>query len=360
MSSYAWRVARIGKRPFVVLAKRSFTTAQPGFTTAQPGFTLVELLVVIAIIGILISLLLPAIQAAREASRRSSCLNQMRQLGIAVHNHLDAHKLFPAGAAYYEKKSGRINNNPTQAEIDSGNYVRHNWPLALFPFIEEGSMTKKYNFKVAWSHASNRTIIGIPISLLQCPSTPHSAAERVTAVTSGGVIAAATDYTMIAAVGDVFYKAIGVTPVPKAPARLAVPDYVDRIKASRVNDGLSKTFLIHECAGRPFFYVAPTKPGPTTKTYTHKQDVAGGIALGGAWAQPDNSQSLHGTKQDGLSDPGPCFMNCTNNNEVYSFHPSGVCAVLADSSTRTVTEDISATVFTATVTRNGGETLSLP
>jgi len=354
MNTYFLYGSRRGHTHCCVRAK-----LRPGFITAKPGFTLVELLVVIAIIGILIALLLPAIQSAREASRRSTCLNQMRQLGIAVHNHLDAHKLFPAGAAYYLKSSGRINNNPTQAEIDSGNYVRHNWPLALFPFIEEGTITKQYNFKVAWSHANNRTIIGTPIPLLQCPSTPHSAAERVTSVTSGGVIAAATDYTMLADVSDVFYKAIGAT-VPKAPARKAVPDYVDRIKASRVSDGLSKTFLMHECAGRPFYYVSPTKPGPASQNYTHKQDVNGGIALGGAWAQPDNSQSLHGTQQDGLSDPGPCFMNCTNNNEVFSFHPSATCAVLADSSTRTITDDVSATVFAAAVTRSGGETTALP
>ncbi len=279
-------------------------------------------------------------------------------IGIAVHNHLDAHKLFPAGAAYFLKSSGRINNNPTQAEIDSGNYVRHNWPLAIFPFIEEGSITKRYNFRVAWSAAANRTLIGTPIPLLQCPSTPHSQQNALTSVTSGGVIAAATDYTTIANVSDVFYKAIGAT-VPKAPARAAVPDYVDRIKASRVSDGLSKTFLMHECAGRPFYYVSQNKPGPTSKNYTHKQDVNGGIALG-RLGSTDNSQSLHGTKEDGLTDPGPCFMNCTNNNEVYSFHPSGVCSVLADSSTRIVTDDISAQIFAATVTRAGGETLQLP
>jgi prepilin-type N-terminal cleavage/methylation domain-containing protein len=332
--------------------QRSFEHAKPGH-----GFTLVELLVVIAIIGILIALLLPAIQAAREAARRNSCLNQIRQLGIGAQNHVDAYKVFPAGAAFYEKGTGRVFNNPTTTEQENSN--RHNWHLALFPYLEEATIVRQYNFKVAWSHANNSNVVKQPVSVLQCPSTPHSAAERIEAVTSGGKIAASTDYTAIGDVSDVFYKAIGLA-VPKADLRKGLPDYIRRVKVSQVRDGLSKTCIVQEDAGRPFYYVSPAKAGPATQDYNHKQDVAGGVALGGAWAQPDNPQSLHGTQPDGLVDPGPCFMNCTNNNEVYSFHPAGVCVAMADSSSRFVNEDVTAAVFAASVTRSGGETLTLP
>ena len=76
---------------------RSRATARKGRRTRRRGFTLIELLVVIAIIGLLVSMLMPAVQKAREAARRSSCINNMRQLGIAAHNYLSSHRVFPSG-----------------------------------------------------------------------------------------------------------------------------------------------------------------------------------------------------------------------------------------------------------------------
>src|SRR6187401_1854788 len=94
------------------------------------GFTLVELLVVIAIIGILIALLLPAIQAAREAARRNECLNNLRQLGLACQNYADGRKQFPNGKVI--KGAG-----------GSGNDNMTNWALECLPFIEENTLYKK-------------------------------------------------------------------------------------------------------------------------------------------------------------------------------------------------------------------------
>ncbi len=341
------------------LEKRRSTLlfAQVHQTKNQRGFTLVELLVVIAIIGILIALLLPAIQSAREAGRRSTCLNQMRQLGIATHNHLDAQKVFYAAAAYYNKSTGRVYDNPSTAEKNAS--VRHNWMTALMPYLEEMSIHRNYNFKVAWNNSKNSKIIQSQISLLQCPSVPHTGGERLVPVNSGGKMAATADYTVVENVSDKFYKAINAK-VPKAANRLGLPDQADRLGIARVSDGLSKTMLIEEDAGRPFYYVSPGKLGPNSKNYTDKQDINNGIALGGAWAQPDNKMTLVGTQADGLKDPGTCFMNCTNNNELYSFHTGGSCAVLADSSTKFVPEDTDPLVFASALTRAGSETSSLP
>ena len=321
------------------------------------AFTLVELLVVIAIIGILVALLLPAIQAVRETARRNSCLNNLRQLGVATQNHLDTYRVFPASSATYTS-SGRLIERPTTAQINAG--PTHNWSTSLMPFLEEMAIYRNYNFTVAWNNAKNLPIIAQPVSVLLCPSVPHSASERVTQVQSNpATIAVVTDYTGVVGMGREFYIAIG-RPAPGPSARAGVPDLVYRLKISQISDGLSKTFLFHEDGGRPSFYIAGSKLGPPSVNYTLKQDIVNGIALGGAWAQPDNVITIYGTNYDGLNNGGGCYMNCTNNNELYSFHPGGSNVVLADSSARFVADDMSPTAFAAGVTRMGGELEELP
>jgi prepilin-type N-terminal cleavage/methylation domain-containing protein/prepilin-type processing-associated H-X9-DG protein len=99
------------------------------------GFTLVELLVVIAIIGVLVALLLPAVQAAREAARRAQCVNNLKQLAIGLHNHLDAHKRLPTGAT----------NDPASYFGLTYGKTRQTWMVTLLPFIEEQSIYERYD-----------------------------------------------------------------------------------------------------------------------------------------------------------------------------------------------------------------------
>lgn len=126
---------------------------------SRTAFTLVELLVVIAIIGILVALLLPAVQAAREAARRISCQNNLKQIGIALHNYHDTHNTFPAGMIFDDHR--RAPSSP--------NY-RTNWVIAILPFFEQQTLATKYNVRVPVSHPDNADVRSTRIPSLLCPS----------------------------------------------------------------------------------------------------------------------------------------------------------------------------------------------
>jgi prepilin-type N-terminal cleavage/methylation domain-containing protein len=134
------------------------------------GFTLVELLVVIAIIGILIGLLLPAVQAAREAARRMSCQNNMKQLGLALHNYESAYKNFPASSA----PTGGAAGQPWSGQA------------FLLPFLEGDSQFSAIDFRYGYHHQVNRDrfpaygIAATRVSLLQCPSDPEDRPRMAT------------------------------------------------------------------------------------------------------------------------------------------------------------------------------------
>src|SRR5205809_4675490 len=113
------------------------------------GFTLVELLVVIAIIGVLVVLLLPAVQMARESARRMSCMNHLRQLGLAVHNYHDTNRVFPASVYGYKACDPGAGVAPDPLPLNVSGWV------GTLPFIEQGVNANTYNFQQAASHATS-------------------------------------------------------------------------------------------------------------------------------------------------------------------------------------------------------------
>jgi prepilin-type N-terminal cleavage/methylation domain-containing protein len=141
---------------------------QPTFTAPPSrGFTLVELLVVIAIIAVLIGLLLPAVQAAREAARRCSCSNNVVQLGLALHNYEFAHEAFPPGVT---DDAGPIKSLP------EGKHV--GWIVRLLPFLEEGTLESHFNAADGVYAASNAKVREARISHLICPSSSTEAVRE--------------------------------------------------------------------------------------------------------------------------------------------------------------------------------------
>ncbi len=133
----------------------------------RTGFTLIELLVVIAIIAILVALLLPAVQQAREAARRSQCTNNMKQMGLALHNYHDTYNLFPAGA-----------RGPTIHRIP-GIKNSPNWRVSLLPYIDQANVFNQLNFSASFAagrteadaYEGNPVLSGFVVSLFRCPSS---------------------------------------------------------------------------------------------------------------------------------------------------------------------------------------------
>jgi prepilin-type N-terminal cleavage/methylation domain-containing protein/prepilin-type processing-associated H-X9-DG protein len=190
----------------------------------RDGFTLVELLVVIAIIGILIFLLLPAVQAAREASRRTHCKNNIKQTGQAMHNYLEAEKCFPP--AHFNKST-----------------VNHSWVVFLLPYIEEESDFKKINLTIAWNATANKPwTYDKNLSFMMCPTSEHKEKGRGDYAGINGCrgltgLPSGWEYNQSYAAGLLI--AIG-SDYPKNA----------KIRPKHVTDGMSKTLAIVECAGR--------------------------------------------------------------------------------------------------------------
>jgi len=281
------------------------------------GFTLVELLVVIAIIGILVALLLPAIQAAREAARRLNCSSNMKQIGLAFHSYADANgELFPAA----------LGMTPTQYLTTANKGNTMSMYFFLLPYMEQQKLHDMYDYRWPWSNSFNQKVANANISILICPSTPVT--DRV----------GCTDY---AECSDIWQETIDNILIPGGVvgpcsdwSGVYVRDTCPRDMRD-ILDGTSNTYLLFEDAGRPHEFKLGKPTGVTTVT-------------GSQWIDPEVIIGVN-TYFCGR------LWNYDNNNEVYSFHPGGFNCLLVDGSVHFVVDEMSVAVFCARYTQAGGE-----
>ncbi len=299
----------------------------------RSGFTLIELLVVIAIIAILIALLLPAVQQAREAARRISCTNNLHQLGLAMHNYHDAYRGLPF------------------ASMTRG--TRHNWAGYVLPFVDQAPLYRTYDWNVDWNDPINQAAISTRLAVFECPSTPGGAGRMDQL--GQGRLAAPLDYAPPTAIAAAAFLS-GVIP-PKSNKKGALESNRN-VRLAEIVDGTSNTLFLTEDAGRPMFWTRDGLGPSNNRPGGGNLPVTNGRVHGAGWANPANSIPLHTFTRDGLRVPGPCAVNCTNNNEAFGFHAGGIAALFADGRVRFLGENIAIEVYAALITRGGDEVLS--
>jgi prepilin-type N-terminal cleavage/methylation domain-containing protein len=322
------------------------------------GFTLVELLVVIAIIGILVALLLPAIQAAREAARRATCQNHMKQIVLATLTYESARKEFPPSKfedIYLPPGSGR------------GITLQHSTMTYLLSALEETAVADKWNWKQTWDDSgssTNKQLSETRVAVFRCPSVGETRPEWP----------GTTDYRVCDAMATASTSAI--TELIASGQVKARPNkdgkYVSVLwnrdaytengvynksgpgaTIKRCTDGLSQTFMWFETGAAPIWYEAGM-PKPDKQNPPCTPSSTGKCTQGGrSWAQFENWYVVHNRC-------GTQLFNCNNSEEIYSFHNGGAFFGMGDGAVKWVSTDVDPDVFVSYMTRDSSDIINSP
>ena len=309
------------------------------------GFTLIELLVVIAIIAVLISLLLPAVQSAREAARRAQCLNNFKQIGLALHTYHQSHGVFPPG--YVSNFIPGAGGN-TSLEVDTG--PGWGWASQILPQMEQSNTYNAINFNISMIMADNNTAQYTRISSFLCPSdtTPDKVPVRDRTNTNTIYTVGTSNYIGVYGVGEIGDAAGQGNGVFFRNSRVGI---------NQIMDGSSNTFVVGERShnlsyatwtGRTiggWLFTTASFEGGTNKFHPEPEEsfcmILGPIEFEDA---------------DGL--PRTPNYPAAHVEDYWSRHPGGVNFLFGDGSVRFIKNSISKQVYGSLATRNGGEVIS--
>ena len=307
------------------------------------AFTLVELLVVIAIIGVLVALLLPAVQAAREAARRTLCLNHVKQVGLGLHNYTSAHRVFPPGMQHIQTTDPCTGSGPDLAG--------YGWGGLVLPFIEEHGVYDQINFRIVtpggatYGWQENFRASGKFVSTYICPSVPIEA-ELVMCCSHDTNIVGIPDADMasthLAGVADSVNWTCGSNQSHPSPTANGMLFNRSHVKPGQITDGTSKTLLVGE--------IIPLS------------NIIGVERRSMFWATWDILHTANGInlplRLDYNTLPNASNPWGVSNTGFASYHPGGCHFALADGSVHFIQETISPTVLAALTTRSKDENLT--
>ncbi|WP_153558112.1 DUF1559 family PulG-like putative transporter [Roseimaritima sediminicola] len=303
------------------------------------AFTLVELLVVIAIIGVLVGLLLPAVQAAREAARRMQCGNNLKQLGLAMHNYHDTYQKFPTGAM-------------------AVSYYKMGWPARLFDYIEQGNRLDMMNTfapdalvtiapyrQLGAPHNGGHDIFVDPIPSYLCPSSPDG--DQANAAGQIGIKQAALHYRANA--GSVNVGMVSGSAAFRNYSTSGVVYPLSDTRFASITDGTSTTLLFGETSAKLDWTDSQMNGWGGIRPWTWGYYYYG---AGNGFLQIDNKYVQFPINYSG---------SFTHNATPYrSAHPGGAQFTFADGSTHFLTETMNLNVLHALATAGEGEVVELP
>jgi prepilin-type N-terminal cleavage/methylation domain-containing protein len=357
----------------------------------QSAFTLIELLVVIAIIGVLVALLLPAIQAARESARRSHCSNNLKQISLACVNFESARTVLPRAGEHL------VTSGATTYKTQ----CFHGALTMILPYIEEGNVFGQMNLKERYNEGANASLVangqgpGAIISTYLCPSDALRAEPR----DSLGYACsdyAALPYVEVSSANSALTGIVaGLYPTALTAQAYALNMYknysagansyvgnnkefqllessvigatIDLFyggsRLAAISDGTSNSILFYEDAGRNEKMDGnPGSTGFPPNNYLDPLDNMGRRHW--RWAEPDNSSGCSkGVNNNDANPDGPCpwnYHDCGPNNEMFSFHTGGTHAGFADGSVHFLDKQTDLRLLYALGTRAHGEVIELP
>jgi len=293
--------------------------------------------------------LLPAVQSAREAARRMSCTNNMRQLGLACHNFVDTRGCIPP--------SRTASGGFPHLGIPANAY--HGWACWLLPYMEQGNLKNLYDEKLHFGHPNNRQAIQTQIKMFYCPSTPSQKRVAYDFSVNGFSVtgAASADYGVNRNVDVGLWTSFPndvdkyidneVNGTNMGPFSRNTGSSMRVMRWASVTDGLSNTFFYMEDSGRPEAWRA-----------NWRKTTSGATIPGSAWADEANEFGFQGCTPPNDTRPGKTAINCTNNGEPYSFHAAGINSGMCDGSVRFISSTVPIRTFAQLITAQGGEQVS--